>query len=76
MINWRKAELGSLPLPYEKVVVYSPSHPADNFLEKLDIDWLEPGFMGYGPTGLAFAENKGKVTHWAYQGDFHPVRDV
>lgn len=69
MITWISVK-DRLPAPHEKVLTLAkaPEVPHDTIdppLDRMSIDWLEPGYMGYGPTGLAFAENCGPITHWA-----------
>ena len=69
MINWISIS-DRLPDPYQEVVVKATQRhssredgqsAAYSAMDRLDIDWLEP----CEGLGLVFAENKGKVTHWA-----------
>lgn len=67
-INWTKVE-DALPKLGERVMTYAPFTPEgschrDQF-EGLDIDWLESFPDDDGNARLVFAENKGKITHWA-----------
>lgn len=69
MINWISIS-DRLPDPYQEVVVKATQRhssredsesPGRSAWDRLDTDWLEP----CDDFGLVFAENKGKVTHWA-----------
>lgn len=64
MINWISVtEVDKLPPDKELVLTISLRQNAAKTTKTLATDWLESGFGG--DTGREFANNHGRVTHWA-----------